>query len=327
MTEYQAAEYRPSRPGRPSEDGSEFVPASPFETVVPARQGRPEDQAAAEFVPAQVAAAPRGAEPEFVPAQPAPASGYPEGVTPALRVSAGPAGSEQVAAGPLGSVVAARKTSGDTLESRPADEAVPLEGASVSAGAQEFGARSTGVPPAEGRVPDGGSVAVAGRPAVAGQSTRAVPKSSGASAEGGSGQGFRVNPDQYRAAVPPMLAVSDRIAALHSALSSYLPGMEGNSPWGDDESGKQFAEGEKGYLHYSAQTLKALKGMPDGIRYIADGLKAMADGYDGSEGSATSDFSGDPEGAAVAPPPAYTPTQHIPAPVSMGHHPSTSGKH
>jgi len=123
-----------------------------------------------------------------------------------------------------------------------------------------------------------------------------VEKRAAASQSGGgpasAGSGFKVSPEQYRAAIAPVLAASDQIAELSTSLSSFLSGMQAGKPWGDDESGKKFAEGEKGYLKYSEDTLKGLAGLPKGLKYIADGLKAMAENYEGAETALSGDMTG-----------------------------------
>lgn len=123
-----------------------------------------------------------------------------------------------------------------------------------------------------------------------------VEKRAAASQSGGgpasAGSGFKVSPEQYRAAIAPVLAASDQIAELSTSLSSFLSGMQAGKPWGDDESGKKFAEGEKGYLKYSEDTLKGLAGLPKGLKYIADGLKAMAENYEGTETVLSGDMTG-----------------------------------
>ncbi|WP_371477839.1 hypothetical protein [Kitasatospora sp. NBC_00315] len=119
----------------------------------------------------------------------------------------------------------------------------------------------------------------------------ATPDTTGSGGGGSAGTGFKVSPEQYQAAIAPIHAASDRIAALHASLSGFLAGMQASAPWGDDDSGKKFAEGDKGYLKYSEDTLKGLKGLPGGLQYIADGLKAMVDGYEGAETAFTSSLS------------------------------------
>jgi uncharacterized phage infection (PIP) family protein YhgE len=102
------------------------------------------------------------------------------------------------------------------------------------------------------------------------------------------GTAFRVDPDQYRAAVSPMAAAADQLAHLATNLAGFLSSMESNAPWGKDESGKHFAEGDKGYRKYSADSQQGLKSLPDGLHFIADGLKAMAEGYRDAEDAANS---------------------------------------
>ncbi|MGW4816121.1 hypothetical protein ACWEPB_31345, partial [Kitasatospora cineracea] len=121
----------------------------------------------------------------------------------------------------------------------------------------------------------------------------AAAKRSAASGSGGSGNagsGFQVDPDQYRAAVSPMLAASEQVASVYRSLSAFLPSMESQNPWGNDESGKKFAEGEKGYLKYSHDTMDVVKGLPEALKGIADGLKAMAESYQNADQNVVSEL-------------------------------------
>ncbi|MFB7613849.1 WXG100 family type VII secretion target [Kitasatospora sp. NPDC056181] len=140
------------------------------------------------------------------------------------------------------------------------------------------------------------------------------------------GTGFDVHPEQYRAAVSPMLAASDRVSAAYLDLDSFLTSMNATHPWGNDHAGHQFAEGEKGYLAYSSGTLKGLKGLPAALRRVAEGLKRMAENYENTERRVTASLTGrnenpgpsgpvDPLASAAAPPQAPAPvTPTLPAP-------------
>ncbi|WP_405009655.1 hypothetical protein [Kitasatospora sp. NBC_01539] len=118
---------------------------------------------------------------------------------------------------------------------------------------------------------------------------------------GNAGSGFQVNPSQYQAAVSPMLAASEQVGNLYRSLSAFLPSLEAQHPWGNDESGKKFAEGDKGYLKYSKDTLEVLKGLPEALKGIADGLKAMAQSYQNADESVIADLNGIDEGQAPMP--------------------------
>ncbi|MFI5532996.1 hypothetical protein ACIA8O_31110 [Kitasatospora sp. NPDC051853] len=118
------------------------------------------------------------------------------------------------------------------------------------------------------------------RDAVQAARRTAVASESGGS---GAGQGFQVNPEQYRAAVSPLLAAAEQVRALYAGLSAFLPPAEATNPWGNDDSGKKFAEGDEGYLKFSKDTLEVVKSLPDALKGIAEGMKAMAEGYDGAE--------------------------------------------
>ncbi|MGW4378482.1 hypothetical protein [Kitasatospora sp. NPDC004531] len=133
---------------------------------------------------------------------------------------------------------------------------------------------------------------------------------------GKAGTGFQVDPAQYQAAASSMLAVSEQVGSLYSSLSSYLPALESQHPWGNDESGKQFAEGEKGYLKYSKDTLDVVKGLPAALKGIADGLKAMADGYQNADEGVVTALNGVDPGNAPMPAspqlPSHAPMRIIP---------------
>ncbi|MFJ8038996.1 hypothetical protein ACIRBX_00595 [Kitasatospora sp. NPDC096147] len=100
---------------------------------------------------------------------------------------------------------------------------------------------------------------------------------------GSAGAGFEVDPEKYRAAVSPMLAAAEQVRALYTSLSAFLPSAEADNPWGNDDAGKKFAEGDEGYLKFSSSTMEVLKGLPDALKGVADGMKAMAEGYASSE--------------------------------------------
>ncbi|WP_371493927.1 hypothetical protein OG871_02570 [Kitasatospora sp. NBC_00374] len=145
--------------------------------------------------------------------------------------------------------------------------------------------------------PDDGEAAVKRRAPAAEQGAQ------GSGASGGSaGTGFTVDPAQYQAAVAPVLAAADQLSELVTGLTAFLDHTQSTAPWGNDESGKKFAEGEKGYLKYSTETLKGLKGMPDAVRYVADGLKAMAQNYQHAEDATTDVFRSDGGGEVAAAP-------------------------
>ncbi|GAA2832724.1 hypothetical protein GCM10010505_65520 [Kitasatospora aburaviensis] len=122
------------------------------------------------------------------------------------------------------------------------------------------------------------------------------------------GTGFEAHPAQYRAAVSPMLVASDRVSTAYLALDSFLTSMNATNPWGNDHAGHQFAEGEKGYLAYSAGTLKGLKGLPAALRRVAEGLQRMADNYENTERRVVDAFKGRTEGPGT-----YGPANPIPA--------------
>ncbi|MFD5560389.1 hypothetical protein [Kitasatospora griseola] len=207
------------------------------------------------------------------------------------------------------------------LKSRgtPLDAGVPAtagEPLSPAGGGETAALKSRGTPLEEG-VPRQSTEA--GQRAGAANGTKAGGGSGSGSGSDTSkaGQGFVVSPEQYKAAVSPVLAASEQIASLAASMTSYLPPMEAQIPWGKDESGKQFAEGEKGYLLYSQNTLKTLQSLSKEIADIAGGLKQMASNYEDAEGGTVAAFSGMDDGqgqpsAPGAPPTAPTGPVHVP---------------
>jgi hypothetical protein len=98
--------------------------------------------------------------------------------------------------------------------------------------------------------------------------------------------GFRIVPEQLRAASGPVLGVADDLKELFTSLNAYLSGMHGNSPWGNDDDGKSFADGEDGepgYLANEKDVLEGLEALPKVIEVIGKRLKGMADGYENAE--------------------------------------------
>ncbi|MFJ9519656.1 hypothetical protein ACIRPK_15510 [Kitasatospora sp. NPDC101801] len=117
---------------------------------------------------------------------------------------------------------------------------------------------------------------------------KVVPKQAGSasSPSGGAGAGFVAIPDQYRAAAGPVLGVADQLKETYTSLSGYLHGMGANAPWGNDDDGKTFAngeDGEPGYLGNERDILDGLKLLPEIVERIGKILKGLGDSYDSSE--------------------------------------------
>ncbi|MFJ8041081.1 hypothetical protein ACIRBX_11310, partial [Kitasatospora sp. NPDC096147] len=115
------------------------------------------------------------------------------------------------------------------------------------------------------------------------QAVKRTAQSAAPAGSGDSGAGFDVDPEKYRAAAGPVLAASDQLADLTRGLTAYMSGMNGRAPWGNDDSGEKFANGEKGYLTYSGKVLDGLGNLPAALKYISDGLKVMAESYANTE--------------------------------------------
>jgi hypothetical protein len=259
-----------------------------------------------------------------------------EGVMPAQRVGeAMPLGEGEIPAQRIGTAV-------------PKEAGVPLQEGTAVQGAEPLsplsGARTaplegeTAAVPKEAGVPLDGQPATPGQPlmdrtqpdsvarAAAAQNQPTGGSSSGSGGgggAGGAGQGFQVNVDQYRSAISPIMDAMHQISELGTQLTSFLTSMESNAPWGNDESGKKFSEGDKGYLHYSKQSQDGVKSLAQALQGVADNLKTMADGYDNSEQTNTGGFAGGDGGGSggggglggqIGPPSGYTaPTYQMPS--------------
>ncbi|QKW22527.1 hypothetical protein HUT16_28680 [Kitasatospora sp. NA04385] len=158
----------------------------------------------------------------------------------------------------------------------------------------------------------------------AAQKVAARTAASGSGGSGGAGTGFKVDPDQYRAAVSPMLAAAEQVASLYRSLNAYLPSLEAQNPWGNDESGKKFAEGDKGYLKCSESTMALLKSLPDGLKGIADGLKRMAESYQNADENTVAELGGI-ESTAQMPVAPSLPSSPVHVPITPGM--TQSGRH
>ncbi|WP_457033555.1 hypothetical protein [Kitasatospora sp. P5_F3] len=109
---------------------------------------------------------------------------------------------------------------------------------------------------------------------------------SASSPSGSAGAGFVAIPEQYRAAAGPVLGVADQLKETYTSLSGYLSGMHGTAPWGNDDDGKTFADGEDGepgYLGNEKDILDGLKLLPEIVERIGKILKGLGDSYDNAE--------------------------------------------
>ncbi|WP_377273848.1 hypothetical protein [Peterkaempfera sp. SMS 1(5)a] len=117
-----------------------------------------------------------------------------------------------------------------------------------------------------------------------------APAASTATGDGSAGSGFQVVPEQYTAAVSPLQSMADQLSEMYTSLNSFLSQFD--KPWGDDHAGQQFAEGDTGYIKYSTDVLTVLKNLPDELRNTADGIKFMAENYEGTEQAVVSGLTG-----------------------------------
>ncbi|MGW2402505.1 hypothetical protein ACWCYY_38765, partial [Kitasatospora sp. NPDC001664] len=162
--------------------------------------------------------------------------------------------------------------------------AVPAVSPDGTTPAMKVGGEGTAAVPAES--PDGTTPAMKvggeGTPAMQARSKGSPSPSVGSAMAGG----FRIVPEQLRAASGPVLGVADDLKELFTSMNGYLSGMRGNSPWGNDDDGKSFAngeDGEPGYLANEKDVLEGLEALPQVLETIGKRLKGMADGYENAE--------------------------------------------
>ncbi|WP_155981757.1 hypothetical protein [Nocardia sp. BMG111209] len=94
-----------------------------------------------------------------------------------------------------------------------------------------------------------------------------------------------VNPDALRAAAGRTAEVHDRVHDIFTSLQNALSAK--GTPWGNDEYGQRFAEGENGYLAQS-------RNQTGGIATVA----ATFDGFATAQGVAVTTLLGTEDGNA-----------------------------
>ncbi|MEV6207294.1 hypothetical protein [Kitasatospora sp. NPDC051914] len=308
MTEavHPAAPAAPAEPVFPGADGTPaWSGASAGEEFVAARQGFVPGDTPAAAVAGESLAARQGFVPGDIPA----AAVAGESLA-ARRGSASTGdpfatvmGDRSAAAGVAadGAVPGVRAAVGQAPDGGPVSGAAAAAAASTEGaapGTLRAAAGNAVTPGAEGalRGPDGALSALRG-----GTESAARSGSPGVVAAGG----FVAIPEQYRAAAGPVLGVADQLRELSTGLSAYMLGMHDNAPWGNDDSGKKFANGEDGEPGYRANArdvIEGLKALPQVVETIGKRLKGLADSYEDSEQFSLSGF-GEPELPAPAPGP------------------------
>ncbi|MDI2132184.1 hypothetical protein [Yinghuangia seranimata] len=90
--------------------------------------------------------------------------------------------------------------------------------------------------------------------------------------------GFAIHPDDLRSTAPAFTTEGD---TLHKALTALQATMAGlGAPWGDDDQGKVFANGDgtnPGFVPAQESLFKALGVMAQGIASMDPALRALAD--------------------------------------------------
>ncbi|NKY50380.1 hypothetical protein [Nocardia vermiculata] len=89
--------------------------------------------------------------------------------------------------------------------------------------------------------------------------------------------------------------VSQRVRAVIDTLNGTLTGIEDdatNQPWGNDKSGKKFADGDKGYKTSRQNLIEGGYSMADALHEFGAGERSAAEQFQAAEGGATEGLGG-----------------------------------
>ncbi|MBF6242284.1 MULTISPECIES: hypothetical protein [Nocardia] len=89
--------------------------------------------------------------------------------------------------------------------------------------------------------------------------------------------------------------VSHKVRGVIDTLHSTLAGIENdstNQPWGNDKSGKKFADGDKGYKATRANMVDGGYSMADALFQFAEGERSAADQFRAAEQGSTQGLGG-----------------------------------
>lgn len=89
--------------------------------------------------------------------------------------------------------------------------------------------------------------------------------------------------------------VAQRVRAVIDDLNGTLTGIENDSanlPWGNDKSGKKFADGDKGYKAIRQNMIEGGYSMADTLHEFGEGERSAAEQFQAAEGGATEGLGG-----------------------------------
>ncbi|MGV9674398.1 hypothetical protein ACWDSJ_03880 [Nocardia sp. NPDC003482] len=89
----------------------------------------------------------------------------------------------------------------------------------------------------------------------------------------------QVDPQQLRSAAEVTADLATKVRKVGSDLRTALAGIEsdgGNRPWGNDKTGKKFADGDKGYKKARDNLLSGTDGMGETLEQFANGQRTAA---------------------------------------------------
>lgn len=92
---------------------------------------------------------------------------------------------------------------------------------------------------------------------------------------------IKIEPDGLRRSADNFDEVADKAKKLLETLKSSTASK--GEPWGDDKSGKKFAEGEKGYKKGRDNTFESLAGVADVLSKNAENLRDSVKIYEENE--------------------------------------------
>ncbi|GAB1340294.1 hypothetical protein ACE1SV_68840 [Streptomyces sp. E-15] len=96
-------------------------------------------------------------------------------------------------------------------------------------------------------------------------------------------ENFIVNPDGLQNASVPLVSLAERILSAVNGAAARIS-ADGNKPWGNDKSGRRFAEG---YVPVAEDIIKAGSGIHEVLGTSAVNLRTMAKGFSNANEGAT----------------------------------------
>ena len=94
---------------------------------------------------------------------------------------------------------------------------------------------------------------------------------------------LKVDPDRLRSAADQLADVGDQVKGISSSLHSQVDAL--GEPWGDDSTGHQFADGEKGYLAQKDAVGTAVTSLAGFVGDLAESLRMTVDAIEQLDGN------------------------------------------